>query len=46
LKTQIANELRIETEILNPFNNIACDIKIENPSKYAIAVGLALRGLI
>ena len=46
LKSQIADELRIETEILNPFNNIACDIKIENPSKYTIAVGLALRGLI
>ena len=46
LKTQISNELRVETEILNPFNNIACDVKIENPSKYAIAVGLALRGLM
>ena len=46
LKTQISDDLRIETEILNPFNKIASDIKIENPSKYAIAVGLALRGLI
>ena len=36
----------METEILNPFNNINSDIKIENPSKYSVAVGLALRGLI
>ena len=46
LKEKISNELRIETHILNPFNNIETDIKIENPSKYSIAVGLALRGLL
>ncbi len=46
LKEKIKDELRIESEVLNPFNNIACDMKIENPSKYAVAIGLALRGLI
>ena len=46
LKDQISNELRIETEVLNPFNKIVSDIKIENPSKYTVAVGLALRGLV
>ena len=46
LKNQISDELRIETDILNPFNNIASDIKIENPSRFSVAVGLALRGLI
>mgnify|MGYP001291038388 CR=1 FL=1 len=46
LKEQISDELRIKTEILNPFNNIASDIKIDNPSKYCVAVGLALRGLL
>ena len=46
LKDQMSDELRIETEILNPFNNITSDIKIDNPSKYCVAVGLALRGLL
>jgi len=46
LKDQISDELRIKTEVLNPFNNIASDIKIDNPSKYCVAVGLALRGLL
>ena len=46
LKDQISDELRIETEVLNPFNKIISDIKIENPSKYTVAVGLALRGLL
>ena len=46
LKELIADELRIETDILNPFNNISCDMKIDNPSKYSIGVGLALRGLL
>jgi len=46
LKDLILDGLKIETEILNPFNKIVSDVKIENPSKYTIAVGLALRGLI
>ena len=46
LKEKISDELRIETHTLNPFTNIETDIKIENPSKYSIAVGLALRGLL
>ncbi len=46
LKDSFKDELRLETEILNPFNNIESDIKIENPSRYSIAVGLSLRGLL
>ena len=46
LKEQISDELRIDSQILNPFNNIESDIKIEHPSKYCVAVGLALRGLL
>ncbi len=46
LKEKFQDELRLETEILNPFHNISSDIKIDQPSKYSIAVGLALRGLI
>jgi len=46
LKEKISKELRIETEILNPFNKIETDVKIENSPKYSIAVGLALRGLL
>ena len=46
LKSMISDELRVETEVLNPFNKIECDVKIDNPAKYAIAVGLALRGLL
>jgi len=46
LKEQISDELRIDTQLLNPFNNITSDVKIENPSKYSVAVGLALRGLV
>ena len=46
LKDLIADELRIETEILNPFNKIVSDVKIENPSKFTVAVGLALRGMM
>ena len=46
LKEKISDELRIETETLNPFNKVESDVKIDNPSKYAIAIGLALRGLL
>tara|TARA_Y100000996_G_scaffold414934_2_gene407434 strand:+ start:2176 stop:3225 length:1050 start_codon:yes stop_codon:yes gene_type:complete len=46
LKDQLKDELRIDVEILNPFNKIESDIKIDNPAKYCVAVGLALRGLL
>ena len=45
-KELVENELRIDTKILNPFNKIVSDVKIDSPSKYTVAVGLALRGLI
>ena len=41
-----SDELRVETEVLNPFNKISSDMKIDNPSKYSVGVGLALRGLL
>ena len=41
----IINNLNVKVEFLDPMKNISNDIKIENPLKYSIALGLALRGL-
>ena len=41
----IADNLNVKVEFLDPMKNISNDIKIENPLKYSIALGLALRGL-
>lgn len=46
LKEMFEDELKLETELLNPFNNISSDMKIDHPSRYSVAVGLALRGLL
>ena len=45
LKEYIAENLNVEIEILDPFKRMKKTAEIENPSQYAIAVGLALRGL-
>ena len=45
LKEFIAENLNVEVDIFNPFQNISSDIEIENPPQYAIAIGLALRGM-
>ena len=45
LKEFIASNLNVKIEDFNPFKNIENDKKIENPSQYAVALGLALRGL-
>ena len=44
-KEFIINNLNVKVEFLDPMKNISNDIKIENPLKYSIALGLALRGL-
>ena len=41
----IANNLNVKVEQLDPLKKISNDIKIDNPLKYSIALGLALRGL-
>ena len=41
----IANSLNVKVEHLDPFKKITNNSKIENPSQFAIAIGLALRGL-
>ena len=41
----ISSKLNIETDILNPFEGleVAEDITLENPSQYALAMGLCIR---
>ena len=45
LKEYIAENLNVEIELLNPFDNTECSIDIENPGQYAVAIGMAIRGL-
>ena len=45
LKDFITNNLNVKVEFLDPMKKINNDIKIDNPLKYSIALGLALRGL-
>jgi len=44
LKEFIAENLNVDAEIFNPFENIVSNDVVENPPQYAIAVGLALHG--
>ncbi len=46
LKEFIAEHLNVDIEILNPLTGMNVNQDVENPSQYAIAVGLGLRGLI
>ncbi len=46
LKEFIAEQLNVEIEILNPVASMKVDNEVENPSQYAIAIGLGLRGLV
>ena len=39
------DNLNVKVELLDPFKKISNDTKIDNPLKYSIALGLALRGL-
>ena len=41
----IASSLNVKVEHLDPFKKIINNSTIENPSQFAIAIGLALRGL-
>ena len=45
LKDFIETNLNVTVEELNPFNNFNCNISIDNPNQFSVAVGLALRGL-
>ena len=45
LQDYIAENLNVEVALLNPFDNTECSIEIENPGQYAVAVGMAIRGL-
>ena len=45
LKESIIENLNVEAEVLDPFNNTECSIDIDNPSQYTVAIGMALRGL-
>ena len=45
LKEYIAENLNVEVNILNPFDNTECSLDVENPGQYAIAIGMAIRGL-
>ena len=45
LKEFITENLNVKVELFNPFQKIKSDIQIDNPSQFAIAVGLAIRSL-
>tara|TARA_X000001036_G_scaffold362793_1_gene346466 strand:- start:2775 stop:3839 length:1065 start_codon:yes stop_codon:yes gene_type:complete len=45
LQSYIAENLNVEVNMLNPFDNTECSLDIENPSQYVVAVGMAIRGL-
>ncbi len=45
LKDYVAENLNVEVELLDPFNNTECSLDIENPGQYAVAIGMAVRGL-
>ena len=44
LKAFIAENLNVDIDILDPVNGLMADGKIENPSQYTVAVGMAIRG--
>jgi|TARA_B100001540_G_scaffold218589_1_gene193145 type IV pilus assembly protein PilM len=45
LQSYIAENLNVEVNTLNPFDNTECSLDIENPTQYAVAIGMAIRGL-
>ena len=45
LQSFIADNLNVEVNVLDPFNNTECSLDVENPSQYAVAIGMAIRGL-
>ena len=45
LKDFISSNLNVKIEDFDPFQNLSNVDSIENPNQYAIAIGLALRGL-
>ena len=45
LKNYIAENLNVDVELFNPFDNAECSLDIETPGQYTVAVGMAIRGL-
>ena len=45
LKDFIETNLNVSVEELDPFKKFNCNLKIENPNQFSVALGLALRGL-
>ena len=45
LKDFIADNLNSKVELLDPFEKITLNQKLDNPYQYSVAVGCALRGL-
>ena len=45
LKDFISSNLNVQIESFNPFENLTTATDLENASQYAVAIGLALRGL-
>ena len=45
LQNYIGENLNVEVNMLNPFDNTECPLEIENPGQYAVAIGMAIRGL-
>ena len=45
LKEYVGENLNVDVEVLNPFKNTDCSLEIENPAQYAVAIGMAVRGL-
>ena len=45
LKNYIAENLNVDIELFNPFDNTECSLDVENPWQYTVAVGMAIRGL-
>ena len=45
LKEYVGENLNVDVDVLDPFKNTECSLEIENPAQYAVAVGMAVRGL-
>jgi type IV pilus assembly protein PilM len=44
LKPFLADLLKVEIELFNPFENVSSDKEVSNPAQYAVAMGLAITG--
>ncbi len=44
LQSFLADLLKVEMELFNPFENVSSDREVTNPAQYAVAMGLAITG--